>query len=731
MIEKNIDNFNYQKLSPFKWFVLNNFPFLDADFDAMTEWQLFQKLGSYINKVIDSQNYVGSEMEKVINAYNELYNYVDNYFKNLDLQEEVNNKLNEMAQDGTLAQIINEEIFSDLNEKINNNTDNINNIKTELEKNLDSFELDARRIFRILNENKKYTTPETETFTPYQMQGNCYCGDEKIAYCLLDQARFQDQKCLLVVCDFYGNAIRSKEISNTGHCNNLCFNPDKNELYLTKSDTFDVIVIDYNSLNIKTTKNFSNIIDDGGTFPGLSYDIITKKYYVTSREHIYEVDFETRTLIKKYTVNWNSNYFGRIIYDYTMQNWCIHNNVFYALCMEPNSLACFKIDNDNLIPFKYYNFKQQFNNLFLSREIEQISFLYDKKEYDILIGSTGEVANNSEYQIQQFFMTNLKENYGTGIPNFRQIVRRTLQVDINSASYNPTGTSDNPFKIIDEAFDVLYNQQFSHLILNVSPGHYPFFECNFPGKIIYIKSDNYENVFVNCCSLMGGKITLNRISIESNYNRNHLVYINKCDVVLSNVNFIYTDNNTKKLLYITEFGKCLYGTLRKNGNTFNTSKYYDVEIDGGFLIPININLSSHLLPTASASSKCDWFKVIRNINVAYGNISSNKNIYDCITSGFISKMRIHYTCSGTDQGYIKEFIAPTPGNDSYYITETKLDSNTCVIFEATLNFNDGVISISNNRRITINLSDSSISKQEITNPSATNSIQIKDIEICT
>lgn len=106
MIEKNIDNFNYQKLSPFKWFVLNNFPFLDADFDAMTEWQLFQKLGEWINKIIDSQNYVGSEMEKVINSYNELYNYVDNYFKNLDLQEEVNNKLNEMVEDGTLTNLL-------------------------------------------------------------------------------------------------------------------------------------------------------------------------------------------------------------------------------------------------------------------------------------------------------------------------------------------------------------------------------------------------------------------------------------------------------------------------------------------------------------------------------------------------------------------------------------------------------------------------------------------------
>lgn len=103
----NLENFNFNKLSPFKWFVLNNFPFIDADFDAMTEWQLFQKIGEWINKIIDSQNTVGAEFEKVIDAYIELYNYVDNFFKTLDIQDEINNKLNDMAEDGTLQNLLN------------------------------------------------------------------------------------------------------------------------------------------------------------------------------------------------------------------------------------------------------------------------------------------------------------------------------------------------------------------------------------------------------------------------------------------------------------------------------------------------------------------------------------------------------------------------------------------------------------------------------------------------
>ena len=97
-----MNKFEYKNLTPFKWFVLENFPFIEADFDALTEWQLFCKLGKEINKIIDSQNVVGTEMEKFSQAFIELQNYVDNYFKNLDVQDEINNKLNEMAESGEL-----------------------------------------------------------------------------------------------------------------------------------------------------------------------------------------------------------------------------------------------------------------------------------------------------------------------------------------------------------------------------------------------------------------------------------------------------------------------------------------------------------------------------------------------------------------------------------------------------------------------------------------------------
>ena len=45
-------------------------------------------------------------VEDYINQFNELHDYVHDYFDNLDVQEEINNKLDEMAESGELEQII-------------------------------------------------------------------------------------------------------------------------------------------------------------------------------------------------------------------------------------------------------------------------------------------------------------------------------------------------------------------------------------------------------------------------------------------------------------------------------------------------------------------------------------------------------------------------------------------------------------------------------------------------
>lgn len=127
-------NFNFKKLPPFKWFVLQNFPFIEADFDAITYYQLLCKLAEEINKVINSNNSIGQQTENLTKAYNELQSYVEHYFDNLNIQEEINNKLDEMAEDGTLENILldyvllNNIIELENIEELKNSTVNVNKL---------------------------------------------------------------------------------------------------------------------------------------------------------------------------------------------------------------------------------------------------------------------------------------------------------------------------------------------------------------------------------------------------------------------------------------------------------------------------------------------------------------------------------------------------------------------------------------------------------------------------
>ena len=62
---------------------------------------------SYLqNEVIPAVNNNAGAVEELQALYTELKSYVDNYFENLDVQEEINNKLDEMAESGELAEII-------------------------------------------------------------------------------------------------------------------------------------------------------------------------------------------------------------------------------------------------------------------------------------------------------------------------------------------------------------------------------------------------------------------------------------------------------------------------------------------------------------------------------------------------------------------------------------------------------------------------------------------------
>lgn len=90
---------DYKNLTPFDLTLIQKFPFLEDDFDSINLYGILNKIKEYLNTVIYNTIHVTENQTN-------LYNYVEDYFTNLDVQEEINNKLDEMVESGELEEII-------------------------------------------------------------------------------------------------------------------------------------------------------------------------------------------------------------------------------------------------------------------------------------------------------------------------------------------------------------------------------------------------------------------------------------------------------------------------------------------------------------------------------------------------------------------------------------------------------------------------------------------------
>lgn len=100
MADVNNNYTDMKNLTPFKLCVLQNFPFIEADFDAVTNYQLLCKVVEYLNKIIDNNNKQNDNINQLEQNFITLYDYVNNYFSNLDVQEEINKKIDELITTG-------------------------------------------------------------------------------------------------------------------------------------------------------------------------------------------------------------------------------------------------------------------------------------------------------------------------------------------------------------------------------------------------------------------------------------------------------------------------------------------------------------------------------------------------------------------------------------------------------------------------------------------------------
>lgn len=103
----------YKPLRPFNLFMKNNFPFVENTFEALDTYGLLCEIVKYLNTAIENVNTTEDNIETLQNAFDLLNDYVSHYFDNLDVQEEINEKLDKMATTGVLQELLSQQ-YDDL-----------------------------------------------------------------------------------------------------------------------------------------------------------------------------------------------------------------------------------------------------------------------------------------------------------------------------------------------------------------------------------------------------------------------------------------------------------------------------------------------------------------------------------------------------------------------------------------------------------------------------------------
>ena len=88
--------------------------------------ELVRRLYKFVNELATCVQ----ELDK---EFMDLKDYVDNYFNNLDLSSEIKNVLQEMINDGTLAEIINDELLGSINNEITSINETLATVNSTLE----------------------------------------------------------------------------------------------------------------------------------------------------------------------------------------------------------------------------------------------------------------------------------------------------------------------------------------------------------------------------------------------------------------------------------------------------------------------------------------------------------------------------------------------------------------------------------------------------------------------
>ena len=429
---------NTINLPPFKkmCITIGNLP--SSFMESMTYYEALCWLYDYFEKTLLPAINTNSEaITELQNAFTTLKTYVDTYFEDLDVQEEINNKLDAMAEDGTLEAIIDQYTIG---------------------KDVFRTRLYLSRLGRF-----NLTTLENNGYS--NMQAGSYIGDNYYIFPIIKNNDDGDARLYKINIET-GSILTYNDLSGLYHANGCC----KKGTSLFFTQTFDnnltalygIVEVDISTLNIIET----HTVDFGSVTPfqinAIGYDETNEKFYLIGADKfaVANTDFEVESAVN-------------FVYPHTTyrfnQGGCFYDKYICVVVNSENAILCFNTDGTlhHVIDIG----EQQANNVF--GEIENITVYNDT----IYLNSNLNHSSSQNLFLVQFFKASLK---GGGYTNkyanntvFNNAVINELIVDkttynsLNDTNkYTCNGTTEKPFESIAEALSYITNDHLYNIKVN-------------------------------------------------------------------------------------------------------------------------------------------------------------------------------------------------------------------------------------------------------------------------
>lgn len=474
IVKKDPANFtptlgNYTDLQPFRFWCQKVLPLVYDD--SLSYYELLCKVVDYLNKTMEDVTVLNGDVTNLHAAYVKLQDYVNNYFSTLDIQKEINNKLDEMVKDGTLSNIL-------------------------------------------------FNIPKFSTFNPILIgrtwglstdrnhaQGGCYINNGCVVYGRTSTPPTSDAVTLTDV-DTINENVRREVTLNLGHCDDMTYIPELNVIAIIPSIHEpnagvwnSIILVDYETFTIKEE------IETPRNYGAIGYDRSTKVLYTSdSNMNFYTFNLETKEEIKLFTYS----YIDPI--KFTKQGMCVENNRFYFSTAYPNNVLCFDNKGNTL---NILNIASTTIENFKFGELEWI----DVNDNVMYLGSSIRTPS-STYELAYTWKTNILHGEISRLRGGYDPIS-TLYVDSSSNVFRVNGSSSRPFPTIDEA--MLYNVD--RRSINVKAGAYKAqifgftrilcednvtIDCQIRTGYVYIK-----NATVKGDVYIGGTLNLDVCHIET------------------------------------------------------------------------------------------------------------------------------------------------------------------------------------------------------------------------